>query len=201
MAKKNDRLKQTARDMLISMAVLVVPLVLIVSFFPHDAKKQSSVATVDYSMDLTSARHAAPFTVLAPQGLPSGWRATADYYDSIIYGPDGASFVPGGVSGAPLRWEIGFLSPDNQYVALDQMTATPDKVLAIQAADAVPVTGDAGRVTVGGMTWHKYEGSKRRALVRTESGTGASAATQVSVVVSGSAPFDELQQFAALLRP
>jgi hypothetical protein len=187
--------------MLLSMAVLVLPLLLIVLFFPHGSntpKPGSDARAVDYSTDLAQARRTAPFPVLAPVGLPAGWKATAVHFDSQVYGPNGAEMVPGGAPGAPLRWEVGFISPDGQYVALDQVTATADKVLAVQVPGGAAVAGAGGKVVAGGVEWQAYQGSDRRGLVRSE--VGGAAGSSVSVVVSGSASFAELEQFAGALQ-
>src|SRR6476660_2013984 len=129
-------LKKTVRDMLLSMAVISLPIVAIVEWFPHDSKKpEDAVQTVDYSIPLDQVRRDTdlPFTALAPQNLPAGWRATSGHAD----------LTPG----AQLRWELGFLTPDKQYVALDQVSGGrgADSVLAVQAPDAEPVSGSAGK--------------------------------------------------------
>jgi len=180
-------LKKTVRDMILSMALIALPIVAIVEFFPHDAKKPGDqVQTVDYTIPLEQARRTAPFQVLAPEGLPAGWRATSLHTD----------LAPG----APLRWELGFAAPGDQYVALDQVSGGDGLpgVLRVQASGATA----GGTVDVGGVTWTKYDGGdagKRRALARTEPAAAAGAAPVV-VVVSGSAGFDELEQFAGALR-
>jgi hypothetical protein len=185
-------LKKTARDMLMSMALIAVPLLLIVEFFPHDAKKPGDqVQTVDYTIPLEQVRRDVPaLQVLAPEGLPAGWRATSLNTDLA---PD-----------APLRWEIGFTTPDGQYVALDQVSGGKgaEGVLDAQAKGAARVTGAAGKATVGGVEWTLYDGGdggSRRALVRTLPSTTAGAAP-VEVVVSGSGSFAELEQFAGALK-
>jgi hypothetical protein len=180
-------LKKTARDMLLSMALIAIPIVLIVEFFPHDGKKPGDqVQTVDYTVPLEQARRVAPFQVLAPEGLPAGWRATSLHTDL-----DPA---------APLRWELGFSAPDGQYVALDQVSGGKgaEGVLTVQARGATA----AGTVTAGGVAWTRYDGGadgKRRALVRTMPSTTAGAAP-VAVVVSGSGSFAELAEFASALK-
>ena len=99
-------LKKTARDMLISMAVISLPIVAIVEWFPHDSKKaEDAVRTVDYAIPLDQARRDPdlPFTALAPATVPAGWRATSVHAD----------FVPG----EQLRWDRADREP--QRVAGD----------------------------------------------------------------------------------
>lgn len=189
-------LKKTARDMLISMAVISLPIVAIVEWFPHDSKKaEDAVRTVDYAIPLDQARRDPdlPFTALAPATVPAGWRATSVHAD----------FTPG----EQLRWELGFLTPDKQYVALDQVSGGRGvaSVLAAQVPDATRVSGTAGKVTAGGFEWQVYSTAdgKRHALVRTAPPTGSAAATTagpVGVVVSGTVGVAELTSFAGELK-
>jgi hypothetical protein len=180
-------LKKTARDMLLSMALIAIPIVLIVEFFPHEDKKPGdTVQTVDYTIPLEQARRTVPFQVLAPEGLPAGWRATSLHTDLA--------------AGAPLRWEIGFASPDGQYVALDQVSGGKGAAGVLDAQAKGATVG--AEVTVGGVEWTQYDGGmggKRRALVRNVPATTAGAAP-VAVVVSGSGSFAELEEFAAALK-
>ena len=68
-------LKKSLRDMLLSMAVISLPIVAIVEWFPHDSKKpEDAVQTVDYSIPLAQARRDPdlPFQAMAPAGAPRG---------------------------------------------------------------------------------------------------------------------------------
>lgn len=188
-------LKKTVRDMILSMAVISLPIVAIVKWFPHDTKKpQDAVQTVDYQIPLDQARRDPdlPFTALAPASLPAGWRATSVHAD----------LTPG----EQLRWEIGFLTPDQQYVALDQVSGGRgvNGIIGRQAPDPTPVSGAAGKVSAGGFEWQVYVSGdgKRHALVRTAAPTGtaaAAAAGPVGVVVSGTVGVPELADFAGKL--
>ena len=163
-------LKKSLRDMLLSMAVISLPIVAIVEWFPHDSKKpEDAVQTVDYTIPLDQARRDPdlPFKALAPETLPAGWRATSIHAD----------LQPG----SQLRWELGFLTSDQQYAALDQVAGGKgvDGVLAVQAPDATQVSGAGGPVTAGGYPWQVYvPGRQRHALVRTTAPVGAAAATR-----------------------
>jgi hypothetical protein len=178
------------------MAVISLPIVAIVEWFPHDSKKpEAAVQTVDYTIPLDQVRRDSdlPFTALAPATVPAGWRATSVHAD----------LTPG----ERLRWEIGFLTPDKQYVALDQVSGghSVDSVLADQAPDATRVSGAAGQVTAGGFDWQVYVSGDgtRHALVRTTppTGNGAAAAVgPVGVVVSGTVGMAELTSFAGDLK-
>ncbi|WP_194895261.1 DUF4245 domain-containing protein [Catenulispora pinisilvae] len=189
-------LKKSLRDMLLSMAVISLPIIAIVEWFPHDAKNPDDAAqTVDYTIPLAQARRDPdlPFQALAPATLPAGWRATSIHAD----------FDPG----AQLRWELGFQTSDNQYAALDQVADGKgvDGILSIQAPDATQVTGAGGTVTAGGYQWQVYvtPDGKRHALVRTTAPVGTAAPTtlgKVGVVVSGTGKLSELETLAGSLQ-
>ncbi|MEY9864346.1 hypothetical protein ABH935_010002 [Catenulispora sp. GAS73] len=189
-------LKKSLRDMLLSMAVISLPIVAIVEWFPHDSKKpEDAVQTVDYTIPLAQARRDPdlPFQALAPTTLPPGWRATSIHAD----------FDPG----SQLRWELGFLTSDNQYVGLDQVAGGKgvDGVLQVQAPDATPVSGAGGTVTAGGYQWQVYvtPDGRHHALVRTTAPVGTAAATtpgKIAVVVSGTGALSELETLAGSLQ-
>ena len=189
-------LKKSLRDMLLSMAVISLPIVAIVEWFPHDSKNpHDAVQTVDYTIPLAQARRDAnlPFQALAPTPLPPGWRATSVHADLN--------------PGAQLRWELGFLTNDDQYASLDQVADGKgvDGVLAIQAPAATQVTGTAGTITAGGHQWQLYAtpDGKRHALARTTAPVGSAAATTpgtVAVVVSGTGAVSELVTLAGSLQ-
>ncbi|NUP46423.1 MAG: DUF4245 domain-containing protein [Catenulispora sp.] len=189
-------LKKTVRDMILSMAVISLPIVAIVKWFPHDTKKPTeAIQTVDYQVSLDQARRDPdlPFTALAPANLPAGWRATSVHAD----------FTPG----EQLRWELGFLTQDEQYVSLDQVSGGRgvNAVIATQVPDPTALTGADAKVTAGGYDWQVYVSGdgKRHALVRTAAPTGsaaAAAAGPVGVVVSGTVSVPELASFAGGLK-
>lgn len=189
-------LKKSLRDMLLSMAVISLPIIAIVEWFPHDAKNpDDAVQTVDYTIPLDQARRDPdlPFQALAPAALPAGWRATSIHAD----------FEPG----SQLRWELGFQTADKQYAALDQVADGKgvDGILTVQAPDATQVTGAAGTVTAGGYQWQVYvtPDGKRHALVRTTAPVGTAAAStqgKVAVVVSGTGALSELETLAGSLQ-
>lgn len=189
-------LKKSLRDMLLSMAVISLPIVAIVEWFPHDSKKpEDAVQTVDYTIPLAQARRDPdlPFQAQAPTTLPPGWRATSIHADLD--------------PGTQLRWELGFLTSDDQYVGLDQVAGGKgvDGVLQVQAPDATQVSGAGGTVTAGGYQWQVYvtPDGRRHALVRTTAPVGTAAATtpgKVAVVVSGTGALSELETLAGSLQ-
>ena len=134
--------------------------------------------TVDYATELSQAREAAPFAVLAPDP-PPGWRPTSVSWDGTP--PEYA-------------WHLGFLTRSGDsgdsvdYVGLEQGNADP--------AEFVPASTPADRpgppVTNGGQTWQTLTGSAGETAI-VLNGKG------VTTVVTGTAPLDELVAFAKTL--
>ncbi len=177
----NERLKTTVRDMILSLAVIGVPIAAVLVVEP--SKPGDPVHVIDsasFRSQLAAARQAEPFTVLAPSGLPSGWRLTSE------------SYRPAGDAAA--AWHLGYLTPSGGYVALEQTTESVDGFLRDEHADASPnlalqIAGADPNV------WQRYTGTRPSALRTVLFHTDA----KVNVMVAGSAPLAELEQFAAAL--
>ncbi|WUH20936.1 DUF4245 domain-containing protein [Streptomyces sp. NBC_00448] len=169
---------KTIRDLVLSMLVLGVVVYLIYLFIPHDSKGTPvKTETVGYSVELKQARRDAPYPVAGPEGLSAKWHAT-----SVTYTAGDRRNV---------TWHLGFIDPDQQYVALEQSNGDPTGFISQVTINA---HRDAGRtVAVGGASWQYYTGGRYDALVREEKG--------VTTVVLGTAPDAQLQRFAATLKP
>ncbi|MEU8764939.1 DUF4245 domain-containing protein [Streptomyces sp. NPDC048659] len=164
--------RQTVRGMFQSLAVIMVAAGVMYLFIPHD-EKANPVKTKDYRVELLTAQRAAPYPVLAPEGLGEDWRATVVSYKRENHN----------------AWQLGFLDPDTQYVAIHQSTEEPRKYVP----DVTQRAKDTGRTeTVAGKVWQRWEGPKYDALVRTEDGA--------TTVVTGTASFDRLAQMAGALQ-
>ncbi|MEU9979731.1 DUF4245 domain-containing protein [Streptomyces sp. NPDC050856] len=165
--------KQTVRGMFQSMAVIGVAAAVMYLFVPHD-DTADPIKPVDYRVELLTAQRAAPYPVLAPEGLPKGWTAT-----SVSYQRQEEN-----------AWHLGFLSPEREYVAVEQSTAAPEKYIA----DVSHRAEDTGRTQkVAGRPWQRWEGPKYDALVLRDKG--------VTTVVTGTASYERLAEMAATLKP
>jgi hypothetical protein len=131
--------------------------------------------TVSYTASLAEARAQAPFTVLAPEPVPAGLRAT-----SVSWDPVGPHKV----------WHLGFLTAGNDYLGLYQGTGAVDAFVEA----ATPATKPGPPVTVAGDAWGSLTSSDghETALVHTSSG--------VTTVVTGTVDRAALIAFAASLR-
>ncbi|MFF7411030.1 DUF4245 domain-containing protein [Streptomyces lydicus] len=170
--------RQTVRDMVLSLAVIGALVGAIYIFIPHDDSadaENSAVRTVDYRVELITARRAAPYAVAAPEGLPKTWRATSVSYKASDDGKGGA-------------WHLGMLDPEQQYASVEQSDASAGKFIREVTLGAAKVEG---KQAVGSKKWDRYKGDRYRALVREESG--------VTTVVTGTAPYGRLADLAAAL--
>lgn len=157
---------------------LFVVLVLIASSWALSRFQQRGATdparAIDYTTELALARDAAPFDVLAPSPVPSGWRATSAEWDGV--GPD-------------VSWHLGLLTSTGEYVGLEQGNAPgPDFIdghtPATEVAEPVRIAGETWQVLVSG-------DGEEHALVRE--------ATGVTTMVTGTAPVTELVAFAESL--
>ncbi len=164
--------KQTVRGMFQSMTVICAAAGVIYLFVPHD-DTADPLKPVDYRVELVTAQRAAPYPVAAPRGLGEGWRPTSVSYDRREAD----------------AWHLGFLTPEREYVAVEQSTESPVRYVTDVTHDA----RDTGRVQqVAGRAWERWEGPKYDALVLRGKG--------VTTVVTGTASFERLGQMAAALR-
>ncbi|WP_326699585.1 DUF4245 domain-containing protein [Streptomyces sp. NBC_01754] len=167
----SKRGKQTVRDMFLSMLVITAVAGVVYIFIPHD-DKAAPIQAVDYRVELATARRAAPYPVAAPAGLPEGWKPTSVSYA----GNKGAG------------WHLGYLDPDDRYVAVEQSTTPAKKYVPAVSQDAK----NTGRTRdVAGQSWEIWEGPKYDALVLHAEG--------VTTVVTGSAPAERLVEMAQAL--
>lgn len=180
-AADKKRGRQTVRDMLISLVVIVLAAWVIYLFIPHD-EHQDPVKPVSYEVELHSARRAAPYPVAAPRGLSKDWRAT-----SVRYAAEGER-------GA--AWHLGFMTPDNEYATVEQSDQTPPVKFIGAVTQGAKKTAKTQRA--GGQEWVRYEGEKYDALVRV-SGEGVKGSGKAVTVVTGTATFKQLGQLAGAL--
>ncbi|MEU9863353.1 DUF4245 domain-containing protein [Streptomyces sp. NPDC047971] len=164
--------RQTVRGMFQSLGVIMVAAGVMYLFIPHD-EDANPVQAKDYRVELLTAQRAAPYPVLAPEGLGKDWKATVVSYKREQHD----------------AWQLGFLSPDTQYVAIHQSTEEPKEYVP----DVTQQATDSGKTqTVAGQVWQRWEGPKYDALVRTENGA--------TTVVTGTASFERLAEMAGALQ-
>jgi hypothetical protein len=160
------------------MALVAIAFVWGLTRFQH-RDVASPVTTVDYSDELAAARRQAPFEVLAPDQAPAGWRATSVSWDGV---------------GPVYAWHLGFLTSDAadaDYVGIEQGNAGTTEVLA-----AATVADQAdGDVEIDGERWERFTTSDGHETALLLDGD------EVTTVVTGTAPEDELVRFVESLSP
>ncbi|WP_234313662.1 DUF4245 domain-containing protein [Streptomyces sp. NBRC 109706] len=176
-ARRMKRLRlQTVQNMVLSLAIICAGTFLAYFLMSNDGGGQDPVRTVEYEVASATAARAAPYPVRVPVGLSEDWRAT-----SVRFEPQGEHGV---------TWRLGFVNPDDEYVALAQADGTAEdfvRSVTQQAED----TGATERVD--GRDWARWEGEKYDALVLSEA--------DVTTVVMGTAPLDQLARMAGALEP
>ncbi len=181
MARANSRLRTTARDMILSLAVIGIPIGIVLAIEP--SKAGDPVHVIDpasFQQTLVAARQSVPFAVLTPDALPAGWKLTSEYYQ-----PQGAGAAD---------WHLGYLTPGGGYASVEQTTEPLAGFLNDQHSDASPNTA----VQIAGATpdvWQRYTGTTPTGL-RT---LLYHADAKSTVIVAGSASLSDLEQLAAAL--
>jgi hypothetical protein len=180
--------------MVISMVVIMAAVIAWVAMVPR--VREISRPAVDATSVALQVRQDTGWPISAPH-LPAGWKATNARFESSA----------GGVR----TWHAGYLSPDGQYLSIDQTevrSATPSWVAGRTANGRAE-----GTLAAAGTTWRKLSSPDivQRSLVSTgtlSSGPGSKAPlskgsgeSDLTTVLSGTAPYAELAQFARDLRP
>jgi uncharacterized protein DUF4245 len=134
--------------------------------------------SVDVSQEAARLRAAAPYQTFVPKRLPAGWLAT----DSRITGTRGDG---------PVAWHLGCRTARGGYAAVEESDEAPGAFVPRMANRDRP----EGSRQVAGATWERYyrPDKKQYSLARRLPG--------VTLVVTGTASYDELAALAAALHP
>ena len=149
MAGRNPNAR--SRDMLISMAVLLIPVVLIAWWFTQSADQKP--AAVDVPGSLTRAEAESPFPVLRAGELGAGWTAVR-----VAWAKEGQPFITADPA-LGNSWQVGYLSPDEIYYAVLQRDAGASEFTRTMTRDGKALTGE---VQAAGRTWQRYESPDER---------------------------------------
>jgi hypothetical protein len=171
----------TTGDLLKTLALVLVPIVVIAILFTR-LPSDHPVKALDWKPVLATARHEAPYRVLAPTNLPDGWRATAVNWVKV-----GEPYL--GKPSVRNLWQLGMLSPDDVYLSIVQGDLQPDDLVREQTRAGVP----DGSSTVDGQTWERRVSpdDRTRSLVRSDS--------TVTTIVVGDTSYTGLEAFAGTL--
>lgn len=166
---------RTVRNLVGSLTVTCgVSLIVYWGVLPREGDGNEMEA-VSYSQELGQARRSAPFPVVAPVGLPDDWRANSVTYRGT--GDHGAT------------WHLGFVTPDDEYVAVEQGSKKPDSFIRKVTQNA-RATGESSQVA--GEEWAHYEGREYDALVFKDD--------SVTTVVTGTGSREQMERMASALK-
>lgn len=173
----------TPGDMVRSLAVILVP-ILVITFIASRNLDGPPVQTVDWQPVLSQARTEAAFPVLAPADLPANWRAR-----TVSWVKAGDADAGGTVSPRN-EWQLGFLNPEDIYVAIAQGDAAQPELVKEKTRSGLP----DGQSTVAGRTWERrVSGDERtRSLVMTT--------PAVASIVVGDTSYEALEAYASTLQ-
>ncbi|MFI5932870.1 DUF4245 domain-containing protein [Actinoplanes sp. NPDC051494] len=169
----SERGNRRPRDMVLSLAVLLVPIALLLIFYRVVLDGDKPVS-VDIQPALDQARNAAVFEVAVPQGLGDDWHAQTAFFRRV----DG---------GATLR--IGYSDPGSDPVQLIESNVPTSTLIPAELGEDPEAVGT---LRTGARTWQKYEARKGEiALVLIEKGR--------TIIVAGSDKSDHLEELASAL--
>lgn len=133
---------------------------------------------VSYQRDLVKFRQVAPHTVLAPEGLPSGWQPVSSRL----------TVVPGG----PVSYHLGFVTPSGRVASVEESSEHPAEFIRRMTNN-----GNVLRpVWSAGAWWaRRWRPDKdQRSMYRSAPG-------EFTVVVTGTSGWPELAELAGSLQP
>jgi hypothetical protein len=166
-------------NMLRSLLPLVVIALLIVGYQAFKSSGETNVHPIDPTSAERLAADQAGYPLVAPQGVPAGYRPTSARTDAD---PDR--------TGEPVTLQIGYVTPSQQFAGF---VVSDDRT-----ADAVTSVLDgavqSGTVDLGGTTWTRSTNARKDRVLSRQSG-------DVVVLVSGSASEQELETVARAVRP
>jgi len=175
-APTRPSLRKSARDMVLSMGVVLALVAVIVALSWRPAP--DPIRVVDPAPVVAAAAATADFTVRSPVGLSERWRPTS------------ARWEPTAASGAVPVLHIGYVTPSDEYAQVSSARMDFAPYLAEQTGRGVA----EGPAQIDGVTWVRMSGENGdRSLVLVEDG--------VTTVVFGSADWAELTELAGALRP
>lgn len=171
----NRRLRQTARDMLLSLAVVLVVIAIPIVLLTRTSL--DPVTEVEYQPQYEAAASQAGFSLLIPDPMPDGWRVTSARWE-----------ITNDSSPDPV-WFIGIVTDRGEYLQIVQSATQRPEFIGRSIGDALPT----GSVDISGTAWQRYEQRDpiNRVLVNVTNG--------VTTIVSGTESWERLQQQASLL--
>lgn len=168
--------------MVISMAVILIPIAVLVWFFaePGDEKPQA----VDVAPVVEKASSESPFALLVPDVPGTDWVATR-----VAWAKQGQPWITSEPA-VGNSWQVGYLSPAGVYFGVQQRDASQSELIESATRSGRPL-GD--EVELVDLTWQRYESpdGRTRSLVNSSE--------EVVSIVTADTDFIELEAFASTL--
>ncbi|WP_432558983.1 DUF4245 domain-containing protein [Granulicoccus sp. GXG6511] len=179
--------KATAADMLRSLAVIMIPILLLTWLLTNNLDDYP-VERVDWRPVADVARAEVDWPLWAPEGLPEEGR---DPWvpSRVSWLRTGDATVGGGASPRN-HWRLGYLSPDKMYYEINQGDDRLDQFVREVTREGTRV----GAEPIEGREWERWEsrdGRTQSLVLRDE---------HTATLVTSDAEFIDLQQFARTLR-
>jgi len=169
----------SAANMVRSLLPLVVICLAIVAWTTWRQSGDEALHTVDPSSTIQLASARASYPVLAPADLPDDFRVTSARTDA-----------GNATDGDPVTLEIGYLTPSSEYAGF----VVSDDARASAVDDVLDGAQEQGTVDLGGQTWTRGTTERGETVLSRTDG-------DVTVLVTGSAPDEELEAVAGAVRP
>lgn len=176
------RSNSTARDMLISMAVLLVPIILIVWFFTSNPDPEPEA--IDVGPHIQRAEAESPYPILRAENLPEPWVPLRAWWAQ-----DGAPWADKEPASGN-SWMLGYLGPDGIYYGIEQRDRLAGQTVTRLTRDGERVDGT---LEAAGWTWERYVSpdGRTRSLVASED--------DMVAVVHADTDFESLEAFVTSL--
>lgn len=176
------RQRQTVNNLVLSLLATLGIVLVIVLMVPRNAPATVG-KPVDWHSVAAQGAGVEPDPLLSPE-LPKGWTANSAQLDS------------GSTTGIDV-WHVGFISPQRQYVGLDQGFKADDNWIAGETDD-IRATGST---TIDGVKWVVYDNRSGQSGSTAVSYALVATHAHSTVVLSGTAPTSEFDTVARALAP
>lgn len=168
--------------MVISMAVILIPLLLITWVFTNDPKP--TIEPVEVAPILTQAQENSPYPILYASDLPGDWVPTR-----VAWAADNDQWITSQPA-VGNSWQLGYMAPNNIYVAVQQR----DRSVSTFITDVTQDGRQESEVSeIAGRTWEHWisrEGRSRSLVWRDG---------EMVAVVTGDTDYAQLDAFVGAL--
>ncbi|GAA4896487.1 hypothetical protein GCM10025789_12810 [Tessaracoccus lubricantis] len=174
--------KARGRDMIISLAVIAVPVLLLIVLFTSTPEQEARA--IDLGPFVSRAEAESPYPVLVAEGLGEGWIPVR-----AAWATKGEPWITTDPA-LGNSWQVGYLSPDEIYYGVLQRDESGPELVREATREGAEIGEET---SLAGRDWSRYESKdgRTRSLVNDTDG--------VTTVVSADTDFAELEAFTSTL--